>query len=119
MAAEQVAAIVIEPLQGEGGFVVCPPEFMAGIRSLCDAHGIVLIVDEVQTGFGRTGKLFAIEHCDVEPDLVVVAKSIAGGRRFLRPVGGSRIMDAPDDSAPWARTSATLWRKPLPWQCST
>ncbi len=69
VAAEQVAAIVIEPVQGEGGFVVCPPELLAGIRRICDEHGIVLIVDEVQTGFGRTGRMFAIEHYDVEPDL--------------------------------------------------
>ncbi len=67
VAAEQVAAIVIEPVQGEGGFMVAPREFMAGIRSLCDEHGILLIVDEVQTGFGRTGRMFAIEHYDVSP----------------------------------------------------
>jgi 4-aminobutyrate aminotransferase/(S)-3-amino-2-methylpropionate transaminase len=99
VAAEQVAAIVVEPVQGEGGFVVSPPEFMAGIRSLCDEHGIVLIVDEVQTGFGRTGRLFAIEHFGVEPDLMVVAKSIAGGLPLSGVVGRSQIMDAPDDSA--------------------
>jgi 4-aminobutyrate aminotransferase/(S)-3-amino-2-methylpropionate transaminase len=99
VAAEQVAAIVIEPVQGEGGFVVCPRELMAGIRSLCDAHGIVLVVDEVQTGFGRTGRLFAIEHYDVEPDLMVLAKSIAGGLPLSGVIGRAEIMDAPDDSA--------------------
>src|SRR5437773_1604093 len=72
--AEQVAAIVIEPVQGEGGFVVCPREFMAGLRRLCDEHGIVLVVDEVQTGVARTGRFFAIEHYGVEPDLITVAK---------------------------------------------
>jgi 4-aminobutyrate aminotransferase/(S)-3-amino-2-methylpropionate transaminase len=99
VAAEQVAAIVVEPLQGEGGFVVSPPEFMAGIRNLCDVHGILLIVDEVQTGFGRTGRMFATEHFDVEPDLMVVAKSIAGGLPLSGVVGRAEIMDAPDDSA--------------------
>jgi 4-aminobutyrate aminotransferase/(S)-3-amino-2-methylpropionate transaminase len=99
VAAEQVAAIVIEPVQGEGGFVVAPPEFMAGIRNLCDEHGILLIVDEVQTGFGRTGRLFAIEHYDVEPDLMVVAKSIAGGLPLSGVLGRAEIMDAPGDSA--------------------
>ncbi len=99
VAAEQVAAIVIEPVQGEGGFVVSPPEFMAGIRGLCDEHGIVFIVDEVQTGFARTGRLFAIEHFDVEPDLMVVAKSIAGGLPLSGVLGRAEIMDAPADSA--------------------
>ncbi len=99
VAAEHVAAIVIEPIQGEGGFVVAPPEFMAGIRGLCDEHGIVLIVDEVQTGFGRTGRMFAIEHYGVEPDLMVVAKSIAGGLPLSGVLGRAEIMDAPGDSA--------------------
>src|SRR5205814_4169826 len=76
VAAEQVAAVVIEPVQGEGGFVVAPPEFLEGVRRICDDNGIVLVVDEVQTGFGRTGRFFAIEHYDVEPDLLCVAKSI-------------------------------------------
>src|SRR3989440_4058786 len=79
VAAETVAAIVIEPVQGEGGFVVAPQEFLTGVRRVCDEHGIVMVVDEVQTGFGRTGKLFAIEHYGIEPDLITVAKSIAAG----------------------------------------
>jgi 4-aminobutyrate aminotransferase/(S)-3-amino-2-methylpropionate transaminase len=99
VAAEQVAAIVIEPVQGEGGFVVAPRDFMAGIRRLCDEHGIVLVVDEVQTGFGRTGKLFAIEHYGIEPDLMIVAKSIAGGLPLSGVIGKAEIMDAPPDSA--------------------
>ncbi len=99
VAAETVAAIVIEPVQGEGGFQVAPPEFMAGVRELCDRHGIVLVVDEVQTGFARTGKLFAIEHYGVEPDLVTMAKSIAGGLPLSAVVGKQAIMDAPGDSA--------------------
>jgi 4-aminobutyrate aminotransferase / (S)-3-amino-2-methylpropionate transaminase / 5-aminovalerate transaminase len=95
VAAETLAAIVIEPVQGEGGFVVAPPEFMAGLRRVCDDNGIVLVVDEVQTGFGRTGKLFAIEHYDVEPDLITVAKSIAAGLPLSGVLGRAEIMDAP------------------------
>jgi len=99
VAAETVAAIVIEPVQGEGGFVVAPKEFMQGVRRICDKHGIVMVVDEVQTGFGRTGKLFAIEHYDVEPDLITVAKSIAMGLPLSGVIGKAEIMDAPGDSA--------------------
>jgi 4-aminobutyrate aminotransferase / (S)-3-amino-2-methylpropionate transaminase / 5-aminovalerate transaminase len=99
VAAENVAAIVIEPVQGEGGFQVAPLEFMEGVRAICDRHGIVLVVDEVQTGFGRTGKVFAIEHYGVEPDLITMAKSIAGGLPLSAVVGKAEIMDAPGDSA--------------------
>ena len=99
VAAETVAAIVIEPVQGEGGFVVAPREFMQGVRRICDEHGIVMVVDEVQTGFGRTGKLFAIEHYGVEPDLITVAKSIAMGLPLSGVIGKAEIMDAPGDSA--------------------
>ncbi|HUZ99286.1 MAG TPA: 4-aminobutyrate--2-oxoglutarate transaminase [Gaiellaceae bacterium] len=97
VAPENVAAIVIEPVQGEGGFVVAPREFLQGVRSICDEHGIVLVVDEVQTGFGRTGRMFAIEHSDVEPDLLVVAKSIAAGLPLSGVLGKAEIMDAPDE----------------------
>src|SRR4051812_48140119 len=79
VAEESVAAVVIEPVLGEGGFVAAPPEFLQGVRALCDEHGIVLVVDEVQTGFGRTGTMWAIEQAGVEPDLITIAKSIAGG----------------------------------------
>jgi 4-aminobutyrate aminotransferase/(S)-3-amino-2-methylpropionate transaminase len=99
VAAEEVAAIVIEPVQGEGGFVVCPPEFMIGLRRLCDERGIVLVVDEVQTGFARTGRFFAIEHYGVEPDLIAVAKSIAAGLPLSGVLGRAAIMDAPSESA--------------------
>ncbi|MDQ3778290.1 MAG: 4-aminobutyrate--2-oxoglutarate transaminase [Actinomycetota bacterium] len=99
VAAETVAAIVIEPVQGEGGFVVAPREFVHGVRRICDEHGIVMVVDEVQTGFGRTGKLFAIEHYGVEPDLITVAKSIAMGLPLSGVIGKGEIMDAPGDSA--------------------
>jgi 4-aminobutyrate aminotransferase/(S)-3-amino-2-methylpropionate transaminase len=99
VAPETVAAIVVEPVQGEGGFVVAPREFMAGLRRICDEHGIVLVVDEVQTGFGRTGRMFAIEHYGVEPDLMTVAKSIAAGLPLSGVLGKAEIMDAPGDSA--------------------
>jgi 4-aminobutyrate aminotransferase / (S)-3-amino-2-methylpropionate transaminase / 5-aminovalerate transaminase len=99
VAAEQVAAIVIEPVQGEGGFVVAPRDFMSGTHRPCDEHGIVLVVDEVQTGFGRTGRMFAIEHYGIEPDLMTVAKSIAGGLPLSGVIGKAKIMDAPPDSA--------------------
>jgi 4-aminobutyrate aminotransferase / (S)-3-amino-2-methylpropionate transaminase / 5-aminovalerate transaminase len=90
----RVAGIIIEPVQGEGGFHPAPPELMRGLRQICDQHGIVLIADEVQTGFGRTGKMFAMEHYDVEPDLVCVAKSLAGGFPLSGVVGRAPIMDA-------------------------
>lgn len=76
---EQVAAIIMEPVLGEGGFIAPPQEYMTGIRKLCDKYGILLIADEIQAGYGRTGKMFACEHWDVRPDIVVSAKSVAGG----------------------------------------
>jgi 4-aminobutyrate aminotransferase/(S)-3-amino-2-methylpropionate transaminase len=99
VAAETIAAIVIEPIQGEGGFVVAPQDFLEGVRRLCDEHGIVMVVDEVQTGFGRTGKFFAIEHYGIEPDLITVAKSIAAGLPLSGVIGKAEIMDSPGDSA--------------------
>jgi 4-aminobutyrate aminotransferase/(S)-3-amino-2-methylpropionate transaminase len=99
VAAENVAAIVLEPVQGEAGFIVAPQEFLAGVRAICDRHGIVLVVDEVQTGFGRTGRMFAIEHYGIEPDLITVAKSIAAGLPLSGVLGKAEIMDAPGDSA--------------------
>src|SRR5690554_1690201 len=93
--ADQVAAIIIEPIQGEGGFNVCPPEFMVFLRELCDEHGILLIADEVQTGFGRTGKLFAMEHYSVKADITTMAKSLAGGMPLSAVCGRADIMDAP------------------------
>ena len=96
---DRVAAIVVEPVQGEGGFVVAPAEFIRGLRRICDEHGIVLVVDEVQSGFGRTGRMFALEHYGVEADLVTLAKSIAAGLPLSGVVGRAEIMDAPPDSA--------------------
>ena len=99
VAAETVAAIVVEPVQGEAGFIPAPAEFMQGLRAICDREGILLVVDEVQTGFGRTGTLFAIEQMGVEPDLITVAKSIAAGLPLSGVLGKAAIMDAPGDSA--------------------
>ncbi len=92
----RVAAIVIEPVLGEGGFVPAPLDFMRKLRELCDRHGILLIADEIQTGFGRTGKFFAVEHSGVEPDLMTVAKSLAAGFPLSGVVGKAEVMDAPD-----------------------
>lgn len=92
---KSVAAIIIEPIQGEGGFNVTPPEFMQALRAVCDEHGILLIADEIQTGFGRTGKMFAMEHYGVTPDLTTIAKSLAGGLPLSGVCGRAEIMDAP------------------------
>ncbi len=92
---EQVAAIILEPVQGEGGFYQAPPTFMRALREICNRHGILLIADEIQTGFGRTGKLFAMDHYDVVPDLMTMAKSLAGGTPLSAVCGRSEIMDAP------------------------
>jgi len=95
VAAEDVAAIVFEPVQGEGGFIPATEEFVRGLREICDEHGIVLVCDEVQSGFARTGRFFAIEHFGVEPDLITVAKSIAMGIPLSGVLGKAAIMDAP------------------------
>ena len=110
----QVAAIIIEPVQGEGGFYAAPPEFLRALRTLCDKHGIMLIIDEIQTGFGRTGRMFAVEYAGIEPDLMTVAKSIAGGV----PLSGLRLKSwtrrrRADSVAPTpALRSAALRRSP-------
>src|SRR5438309_8266924 len=98
VAAETVAAIVIEPVLGEGGFVVSPPEYLEGVRRICDDNGIVMVVDEVQTGFGRTGKMFALEHYGIEPDLMTIAKSIAAGLPLSGVIGKAAVMDSVQDS---------------------
>ena len=95
IAPSQVAAIIVEPQLGEGGFVPAPVEFLRELRRLCTAHGIVLIADEIQTGFGRTAKMFAYEHYGIEPDLVTLAKSLGGGLPLSAVVGKAAIMDAP------------------------
>jgi 4-aminobutyrate aminotransferase/(S)-3-amino-2-methylpropionate transaminase len=99
VAATDVAAIVFEPQQGEGGFVPADPAFVRGLRRICDEHGIVLVADEVQTGFGRTGRMFAMQHFDVEPDLIVLAKSIAGGLPLSAVFGRAGIMDDAHEGA--------------------
>ena len=92
--ARRVAAIILEPVQGEGGFQVAPPELLQRLRALCDAHGILLICDEVQTGAGRTGTWFAVEHSGVAPDLITMAKSMAGGFPISAVIGRAEVMDA-------------------------
>ena len=99
VSAEHVAAIVFEAQQGEGGFIPASPEFVEGLRRICDENGIVLVADEVQTGFGRTGRMFAMEHFGIEPDLMIVAKSIAGGLPLSGVIGKAEIMDAPHHGA--------------------
>lgn len=91
----RVAAIIIEPVLGEGGFYAAPPELLRRLRSLCDSHGMLLIADEIQTGFGRTGRMFAIEHAGVEPDLITFAKSVAGGVPLSGVIGKADVMDSP------------------------
>ena len=97
--ADKIAAIVVEPVLGEGGFVVPPPNFLPQLRGLADRHGILLVVDEIQTGLGRTGRMFAIEHYGVEPDLMIVAKSIAAGLPVSAVVGAREVMDALPEGA--------------------
>ncbi len=91
---KRVAAIILEPVQGEGGFYQAPPELMRAVRALCDEHGIVMIADEVQTGFGRTGKMLAMEHYDVVADVTTMAKGLAGGLPLAAVTGKAEIMDA-------------------------
>jgi 4-aminobutyrate aminotransferase/(S)-3-amino-2-methylpropionate transaminase len=91
----RVAAIIIEPVLGEGGFYAAPAELLRKLRTLCDTHGIVFIADEIQSGFGRTGRMFAIEHAGVEPDLITIAKSVAGGVPLSAVTGKADIMDSP------------------------
>lgn len=92
---QRVAAIIVEPVQGEGGFNPVPAALFEGLRQLCDQHGMLLIADEVQTGFARTGKLFAMEHYSVKPDLITMAKSLGGGLPISGVVGRASVMDAP------------------------
>ena len=93
--ASRVAAIILEPVQGEGGFYVAPPEFAQRLRALCDQHGILLIADEVQTGAGRTGTFLACEQWGVAPDIITMAKSLAGGMPLSAIIGRAEVMDAP------------------------
>lgn len=95
ISAEQIAALIIEPVLGEGGFVVPPKEYLKLLHKICQDHGIVFIADEIQTGFGRTAKMFAMEHYEVEPDIIVMAKSIAGGLPLSAVTGKAELMDHP------------------------
>ena len=95
IAPSDVAAIIVEPVQGEGGFYPAPDEFMQALRAICDEHGIVMVADEIQTGFGRTGRFFASEYAGIEPDLLTTAKGLAGGYPLAAVTGKAEIMDAP------------------------
>ena len=95
VAADQVAAVVIEPVQGEGGFMVAPPGFLRALKATCEKYGILFVADEIQSGFCRTGKMFAVEHDGVEPDLIAIAKSMGAGMPISGVVGRADIMDAP------------------------
>ena len=92
--ATRVAAIIVEPVQGEGGYIPAPVEFLQRLRTLCDQHGIVLIVDEIQTGAARCGKFFAVEHAGIEPDVITMAKGLGGGMTISAVIGKAEIMDA-------------------------
>jgi 4-aminobutyrate aminotransferase/(S)-3-amino-2-methylpropionate transaminase len=89
-----VAAMIIEPVQGEAGFIPVPPRFLKRIRELCSEHGIVMVADEVQCGMGRTGRLFAVEHCGIVPDLITIAKSLGAGMPISAVTGRAEIMDS-------------------------
>ena len=92
--ATRVAAIIVEPVQGEGGYIPAPAKFLQRLRTLCDQHGIVLIVDEIQTGAARCGKFFAVEHAGIEPDVITMAKGLGGGMTISAVIGKAEIMDA-------------------------
>ena len=94
--ADHIAALIAEPVQGEGGFIVPPPEFLPGLKEICAKHGVLFIVDEIQTGFGRTGKMFACEHFGLAPDIITLAKSLGAGFPISAVTGRAEIMDAPD-----------------------
>jgi 4-aminobutyrate aminotransferase/(S)-3-amino-2-methylpropionate transaminase len=97
VAPEQTAAVIAEPVQGEGGFITPPPEYFAKLQAICKKHGIVLIIDEIQSGMGRTGKLYAIEHWGIEPDMILTAKSLGGGLPLSAVTGRAELMDAPHE----------------------
>src|SRR5215831_11837076 len=95
VAPDQVAAIIIEPVQGEGGFMVAPPGFLSTLKKVCQKYGILFVADEIQSGFCRTGRMFAVEHDGVEPDLIIIAKSMGAGMPISGVIGRAEIMDAP------------------------
>lgn len=92
--ASRVAALIVEPVQGEGGYLPAPPGFLAALRDICDRHGILLVADEIQTGIGRAGKMYAVEHSGIEPDLITLAKGLGGGTPISAVVGKAAIIDA-------------------------
>lgn len=96
---EEIGAVIVEPVQGEGGFIVPPPGFLPALKAICEKYGIVFVADEVQTGFGRTGQMFACEHFGIEPDIVITAKSLSGGLPLGAITGRAELMDVPDIGA--------------------
>jgi len=115
---ESLAAVVAEPVQGEGGFSAPPPGYFQELVKICHDNGILFVADEIQSGMGRTGKMFAIEHWGVEPDLVVVAKSLAAGMPLAAVVGKAEIMDSVHAWGLGGTYAATRWRAQPPWRCS-
>src|SRR5260370_27648817 len=95
VAPDQVAAIIVEPVQAEGGFMVAPPGFLSALKAVCEKYNILFVADEIQSGFCRTGRMFAVEHDGVEPDLMIIAKSMGAGMPISGVVGRAEIMDAP------------------------
>src|SRR5260370_27223426 len=95
VAPDQVAAIIVEPVQGEGGFMVAPPGFLSALKAVCEKYNILFVADEIQSGFFRTGRMFAVEHDGVEPDLMIIAQSMGAGMPISGVVGRTEIMDAP------------------------
>ena len=117
-----MAAIIIEPVQGAGGFYVAPVILLRRLRTLCDEHGTLLIVDEVQKGFGRKGKMIELEHYEVESDLLTMSKSLAGGFRLSALTGRTALMDeaAPGGpGGPGGTMPVSRWQSPRRWRFST
>ena len=116
---DKVAAIIVEPVIGEGGYLVPPPGFLPRLREITRQHGILLIADEVQTGFARTGEIFAVRHWDVEPDILVMAKGIASGLPLSGIIARKDVMDRMPAGSTAAPTAATWSRARPPWRPST
>ena len=119
VAPEEVAAIFVEPVQGEGGYIVPPPEFLPMLKELCQRHGILLIADEIQSGFGRTGKMFACEHWGIEPDILCAAKGIASGMPLGRHDRARRDQHLDAQALMAAPSAAIRWRAPRRWRRSS
>ena len=111
---DEIAALIIEPVLGEGGYVVPPVSFIRGLRELCDRYGILFIADEIQTGIARSGKMWAVEHFDVVPDILLAAKSLGGGMVISAVIGRKEIMDSVDIGGLGGTFSAAIQETGLP-----